>query len=400
VPTAANALAPPFTPSSTITVCPSGCAYTTLSAAIIGLSNANQALGTVTDNVEITMKAGTYEDCIQFGNNSPFTPPTNDRVWHLPQHLWIKGIGGDFARMEGMDNLNYLCQGKGLIVFWGNVSDTLYIDNLELADQSTAGPTAAFYPASGSAVLRNVNIHDGENGILSGESPATFTIQNSRFAREGGATGPQHNLYIGGGTTTFTLDHSISQQASWGHEAKSRAFVSIFNCDQMVGSQDPFYIDSENIDCPEGRDCRIQNNTLVKGPGSTQQNQIGWMMDHELGKPAGTWALTLTNNIIIYDGSDFHWAAFIGPPVNGSASQMTSPPSMWTNNVFVGGASPADLMTPYSTYHVVNTLGFPDPSQVTEIGDTYFQSRAAAGISQTIPPPPGCSGPIGNLAIP
>jgi hypothetical protein len=400
-PSATNTLAPPFTPTQTLTVCPSGCMYTEMSLALIGLSNSN--LSNTADNVLITMQAGAYEDCQQFGNVSPFSAPTIDRLWHLPQHLWIKGVGGGFARIEGMYNPTFLCESKGLIVFWGNVNDILYLENLELADWSTAGATGGVYLATGSATMRNLYIHDGENCILSGNNGAfDFVLQNEHLARCGGPSGPQHNAYFGDGANTVTMSHSLSEQTTFGHEFKSRAFTTTVTCNQLRGSQDTFFVDSEEVDCPEGRICNISNNTIVKGAGSPQQNQIGWMMDFESGaQPGHTWSLNLSNNIIIYDATDFHWGVYIGPsrPSPGP-SQMTSPPDTWTNNIFVGGPPPAAPMTPYYSFSIDGGLGYPDTSQVTEVGDAYYATRAAAGITQTYPPPPGCAGTIGNLAIP
>lgn len=401
MPTAPNTLTPPFTPTQTLTVCPSGCKYPLLSAALIGLSNSNHS--NTADNVLVTMQAGAYEDCQQFGNNSPFTAPTNDRLWHIPPHLWIKGIGGGFARIEGMNNPAFLCQGKGLIVYWGGANDTLYLENLELADWSTAGATGGVYLATGSATMRNLYIHDGENCILSGNNGQyNYVLQNVHLSECGGASGPQHNAYFGDGANAVTMSYSLSEKAVYGHEIKSRAFTTTLTCNQLRGTQDAYFVDSEEADCPEGRICNISNNTIVKGPGSPQQNQIGWMMDYESGpQPGHRWSLNLSDNIIIYDGTDFHWGVYIGPtsPSPGP-SLMTSHPDPWTNNIFVGGPPPAAPMTPFYSYSLGTRSGYPDTSQVTEVGDAYYSTRAAAGITQTYPPPPGCTGTIGNMAVP
>jgi hypothetical protein len=401
VPNATNTLAPPFTPNQTITVCPSGCQYTLLTNALIGLSNAN--IGGITDNTLITMQSGAYYDCTQFGNNSPFTAPTSDRQWHLPQHLWIKGIGGNFARFEGVSAL--LCNGKGTIVFWGMPNDVLYLENLELADWATDAPTGGVYAALGNVTMRNLYLHDGDNCIITGNNqPYDFVVQNLHLARCGGPIGPEHNAYFGDGANTLNWSNTLSEQVLFGHGVKSRAFINHFTCNQFRGSQDPYYVDSEEIDCPEGRECHIDNNTLVKGSGSSQQNQIGWALDTEDARPPQPphiWSLNLNNNIVISDDlNSAHWFVYIGPAPALTPSIMTSPPYTWSNNVFVGGK--AGQAFPYDSFQIDNgsNNGYPDPTQVTESGDTQFATRAAAGITQTYPPPPGCSGTIGNLAIP
>jgi hypothetical protein len=399
-PTSANTLTPPFTPSQTLTVCPAGCQYQQLSAAIIGLSNSNHS--NTADNVLITMQGGTYEDCIQFGNSSPFTPPTNDHIWHLPKHLWVQGVGGSMPRIEGMLNPSFLCAGKGLIVFWGGPSDLLTLDNLELADWDTAGPSGGIYAALGNITWRNLYIHDGEMCIITGNSGSfNYSLQNVHFARCGGSSGPSHDAYFGEGANTLDINHSLLEQALLGHEVKSRAWINHFSCNQFRGSQDPYYVDSEEIDCPEGRECHIDNNVVVKGSGSTQQNQIGWAQDVEGGappQPAHIWSLTLNNNLIIDDDPNkAHWFVYIGPGVVGP-TYMTSPPNAWTNNTFVGG--PAGNTWPYQAQILPALPAYPDTTQVTESGNVQYATRAAAGITQTYPPPPGCSGTVGNMAVP
>jgi hypothetical protein len=256
--------------------------------------------------------------------------------------------------------------------------------------------------------MRNLYIHDGEMCVITGNSgPFNFTLQNVHLARCGEATGPAHDAYFGEGANTVVIDHSLLEQALVGHEVKSRAFVSHFTCNQLRGSQDPYYIDSEEIDCPEGRECHIDNNTIVKGTGSTQPNQVGWGLDIEGGfppLPGRIWSLNLNNNLMIDDDlGKTHYFVYIGPAVNGSASIMTSPPNLWANNTFVGG--PLGTPDPYGSYpfasfHINTPTGYPDPSQVTENGDVQYATRAAAGITQTYPPPPGCSGTVGNMAVP
>jgi hypothetical protein len=401
VPTATNTLTPPFTPSQMLTVCPSGCQYPLLSAALIGLSNSNH--GNTADNVLITVGAGTYEDCQQFGNSSPFNAPTDDRIWHLPQHLWIQGVGGSMPRLEGMLNPKFLCNGKGIIVFWGGPGDILTLDNLELADWSTAAPTGGVYAALGNITMRNLYIHDGEMCVITGNSGSqNFVLYNVHFARCGEGTGPAHDAYFGEGANTVDINHSLVEQALVGHEVKSRAFVNHFTCNQFRGSQDPYYVDSEEIDCPEGHECHIDNNTIVKGLGSAQQNQIGWMTDVEGGLPPQSphvWSLTLNNNLIIDDDPNKqHWFVYVGPNIVSSSSYITSPPNTWINNIFVGG--PVGNTYPYLAERLPSLPAYPDPLQVTEVNTQQYATRAAAGITQAYPPPPGCSGTIGNMAVP
>lgn len=409
MPTAPNTLVPPFVPSQILSVCPVGCQYTQLSRALIGLSNSNHS--NTAKNVLITMQAGAYEDCQQFGNDSPFTAPTDDRIWHLPHHLWIKGIGGGFAHISTMDNPAYSCYSKGTIVFWGTPSDILTIDNLEISDWVNMAPSGAVYVGTGNVTLRNVYIHDGNMGLITGNHNLYhYIVQNSRFARGGGSAGPSHNVYVGS-EASFSIDHSISEQSLVGHEVKTRAITSHVTCNQLRGSQDPYFIDSEEVNFAQatgnGMDSHLDNNTIVKGIGSTQQEQAGWATDFEGGhNPALLSQILVSNNIFIDDDpKTTHWFMYIGPgPYGSGMSIMSSPPNTWKNNIFVGG--PLGNSDPHGSYPYaafrLSPAGsqYPDPGQVTEIGDMQYATRAAAGITQMYPPPPGCTGTIGNIAVP
>jgi hypothetical protein len=289
-----------------------------------------------------------------------------------------------------------------VIVFWGAPNDVLTLDNLEIGDWTTASPSAGVYAALGHISLRNVYIHDGEMCIISGNSGTfDYSLQNVHFARRGGSAGPAHDAYFGDGANTLSIDHSLLEQALLGHEVKSRAWVTQFTCNQIRGSQDPYYVDSEQIDCAEGRECHIDNNTIVKGLGSTQQNQIGWAQDVESGAPSQPphkRSLTLNNNIIIDDDPNTtHWFVYMGPAREGP-TYLTSPPNIWSNNIFVGG--PAGSTWPSLAEILPALPAYPDTSEITEVGTKQFATRAAAGITQMYPPPPGCSGTIGNMAVP
>ncbi|MGA7265285.1 MAG: hypothetical protein WBX30_30990 [Stellaceae bacterium] len=238
-------------------------------------------------------------------------------------------------------------------------------------------------------------------------------FRNSRFARGGGPAGPSHNIYIGEGGSTFSIDHSISEQALVGHEVKSRAITTHVTRNLLKGSQDPYFVDSEEVNFAQatgnGMDSHLDNNTLVKGVGSNQQQRSGWATDFEGGyNPALVYQILVNNNIFIDDDpTTTHWFMYIGPGPYGSGISIManpSPPDTWNNNVFVGG--PVSNPTPYGSYPFaafrLNPAGsqYPDPGQVTEIGDVQYATRAAAGITQMYPPPPGCTGAIGNMAVP
>jgi len=59
------------------------------------------------------------------------------------------------------------------------------------------------------------------------------------------------------------------------------------------------WIPRRSIDYPEGRETHLDKNTVVKGLGSNQQDQIGWTMDFEAGViPGAQYSAQFNNNII------------------------------------------------------------------------------------------------------
>ena len=115
------------------------------------------------------------------------------------------------------------------------------------------------------------------------------------------------------------------------------------------------------------------------------------------------YTVSVNSNIFIWDGTAQHWFFYIGP--TSRADIMHPEPQTWTNNWFVGsnGAPDPYGVYPYYSYAAPNAAtgtGYPNTTQITEVGDVQYPNRAAAGITQTYPPPPGCTGTIGNMAVP
>jgi len=63
---------------------------------------------------------------------------------------------------------------RKMIVYWGNNGDVLTLDNLEISDWANGQATGGIYAATGSITMRNLYIHDGSNGVLSGTATPRF----------------------------------------------------------------------------------------------------------------------------------------------------------------------------------------------------------------------------------
>jgi hypothetical protein len=375
-PSGPNSIAAPWTPAQTLTVCPVGCNFSLPSAAF--------AAAAATDFTKITIQ-GVYADCA---------------VISAPAHLWLQGVGGDFAAM----GWTLPCSSKGTIVF--NSGGQLIIDNMALGDvaQGGSGNGAAIWVSQGGDLqLRNDYIHDSSMGLLTQNTqPNTFEIANTVFTRNGGVDGPSHNFYIGGGGVNLTMKNSISRQATNGYEMKSRAAVNNLTCNLLIGDQDGYYHDSGLIDDSDAGEDHIHNNLFIKGPGTLNRHFFGFGL--ETGGPGTvppgvgypTRFVDFAGNIIINDDPDhssshFNWFWYIAD------SMLPSPPYTTTNNIWVGD-------TTANTFQFVDPLGDTPPVPTGQFiqgpTDQIFGSRAAAGLSQPFPIPAACTEQIGNVSVP
>ena len=364
-PSGTNSFVAPWTPARTLTVCPAGCDFSLPSAAVAAASS--------TDFTKITVRAGAYVDCMRVG---------------APAHLWLQGVGGDFAAM----GWTLPCNSQGTIVF--NSGGQLIIDNMALGDVAQGGSGnggAIWVSGGGDLQLRNDYLHDSSMGLITQNSqPNTFEITNTVFTRNGGVSGPSHNIYIGAGGVKTTMKNSISRQAITGYEFKTRSLVNNLTCNLLIGDQDALYNDSALIDDGPGSEDHLHNNLFLKGPGTVNFHFFGWGIDQE-GQVNSPRFVDMDGNIVINDDPDlssphFSWYWYI------FNSMIPSPPYTTTNNIWVG--DPA-----HNTFAGVNP-----PISPTEFvqgpTDRIFVSRAAAGLSQPFPIPAACTEQIGNVSVP
>jgi hypothetical protein len=364
-PSGTNSFVAPWTPARTLTVCPAGCDFSLPSAAVAAASS--------TDFTKITVQAGAYVDCMRVG---------------APAHLWLQGVGGDFAAM----GWTLPCNSQGTIVF--NSGGQLIIDNMALGDVAQGGSGnggAIWVSGGGDLQLRNDYLHDSSMGLITQNSqPNTFEITNTVFTRNGGVSGPSHNIYIGAGSVKTTMKNSISRQAITGYEFKTRSLVNNLTCNLLIGDQDALYNDSALIDDGPGSEDHLHNNLFLKGPGTVNFHFFGWGIDQE-GQVNSPRFVDMDGNIVINDDPDlssphFSWYWYI------FNSMIPSPPYTTTNNIWVG--DPA-----HNTFAGVNP-----PISPTEFvqgpTDRIFVSRAAAGLSQPFPIPAACTEQIGNVSVP
>jgi hypothetical protein len=343
------------------------------------------------DFVKVEIGPGAYPTCIG-------TTFSNETM--LPHHLWLQGYGGSFP-VVGWSN----CQSKATVL-WGNGNtdgdgSILVVDNLRITNVICDNDAGIRPDGSGDILIRNVIVTQTCMGTLTGDFHNEITILNSRFSRDGGETGPSHNIYVGEGAdiSTLTITDTISEQANIGYELKTRAKNTVLNCNILRGDIDPFNPHSSVIDFAEGRESHLTNNLLYEGPAVISQSfayMLLWGGDIE-GEPILTNNFVVANgNYIVEDypgssGSRNFWninasqpTPSPSPPYSfGPNSYMFTAPWSGTPSLAQFGASPTNLL-------------FPSPS------DTIYDNRVSAGMPNvTYPIPPGCAGhTIGNVSVP
>ena len=136
-------------------------------------------------------------------------------------NLTVRGVNGR-AKINGGGDPANSASGKGIFVI---AAPNATIENFEIAGASVADQNGAGIRHQGTNLtLRNVYLHDNQNGILG--SPATdktgeVLMDASEFANNGAGDGQTHNIYLGH-YAKITLQYSYSHGAKVGHLVKLR----------------------------------------------------------------------------------------------------------------------------------------------------------------------------------
>jgi hypothetical protein len=139
-------------------------------------------------------------------------------------------------------------------------------------------------------------LHDNQDGILAGASPATdITIDRTELAHNGDGSGYTHNVYVGD-IRSFTMRDSWSHDAVEGHLVKSRARRNTIMHNRLTGERGT---DSYELDLPNAGTARIVGNVIEQGPSTHNPLIVSY---GEEGVPAGyDTHLTARFNTIVND---------------------------------------------------------------------------------------------------
>jgi len=156
---------------------------------------------------------------------------------------------------------------KGLFVTKGS---NITIDGFRFASaRSTSGNGAGIRVESKNLTVRNSEFIGNQNGMLitPGSLRGTVTISNSLFKGNGAGDGQSHGLYANA-LDKLVVTNTRFEGTKVGHHLKSRADVNVVTGSSFVDTSMSGAA-SYQIELPEGGAATIENNSLVKGPYSS-----------------------------------------------------------------------------------------------------------------------------------
>lgn len=341
-------LADPVTSGRELRVCPSGCTYTLLSAAVAAIA----------DGDTILIEPGTYDDCATINANN----------------IVIRGLKSASGARPSFGPK--VCGRKGILVIGGH---DVRIESLELhgaidttnTDNNWAGVRLDSNGQIANIQLRDLFIHDCDNGVLGpniSAHPNVLLVESSVFSQLGRA-GYAHGLYIGEAPDLFVIRNStVSSNHDDGHLIKSRAHHSIVECSTVAS------LNGENsyaMDFPNGGTVEVRNSVVEQGPNINNGSNLFVSFALESGS-AAPHRLLLQNNVLVNDYTGVGRAR-----VGGSGSSVDA--TGWAGNQYVGTGM-------FTVEGVTGATG----------GFTNVSSRTAAGLQAfdgtlaTLPSAPHC----------
>lgn len=237
----------------------------------------SEAAKVVRDGDRVEIEAGEYFDCA---------------TWQASNILLI-GVNGQPQLKE------QTCRGKAIWITHPS-SRNVVVENIAFSGMKVPSLNGAGIRHEGNGLtLRNVYMHDGESGLLTGNDKYEddILIENSLFERLGNK-GQAHPIYVGS-ARSFTLKNSVVRNCM--NEAncvKTRAYFNHLSCNVVDSATSP---SSWELELSLGGNIRIENNTIVQGPASENNNIVGYAMEYRTADPRRQQQLSILNNIFIND---------------------------------------------------------------------------------------------------
>jgi len=162
---------------------------------------------------------------------------------------------------------------KGILIVRANT----VITSVEISGARVpSGNGAAIRHEAGNLTLRRVKLHDSQDGVLTGTTPAEVLIEDCELYSCGSGTGQTHALYIGR-VTKLVCTRSRFRDTRIGHHLKSRAATTIVR-DCELGT-DFEGTESYNLDFENGGDVTVENCVLRQGPKTDNSVMVNFGND-------------------------------------------------------------------------------------------------------------------------
>ncbi len=193
----------------------------------------------------VRIDAGTYIDCA---------------VWRTPG-ITIQGTGREVV-LTGR-----VCLGQAIFLIEAN---DVTIQGLTFRDATSDGHNAAGIKMVGNNLtVRNSRFEHNENGILAGGSSASkVRISDSVFIGNGACINAcAHGVYAGEAIGLLEIERCVFLDTRTAHHIKSRALQTVVRDSRIEDGESG--TSSYLIETPQGGDLLVQNNSMQKGPNSS-----------------------------------------------------------------------------------------------------------------------------------
>lgn len=226
--------------------------------------------------------------------------------------LYVKDVGAwnadslvlrcssGFAHLDAQSTA---AQRKGIWVINGKHT---YVEGIEFsgcAISAADGENGAGIRLQGTSLeCRRCYFHDNQEGILTGQDPASdILLEACEFARNGVESGTnagyEHHIYIGHDRTA-TVKFCYFHNSIQGHEIKSRASNNYILYNHIVDG--PTGDGSLSIDLPNGGLSYVIGNTIEKGPATVNATILGYGEEGIINADSEYYVV---NNTVVVDRS-------------------------------------------------------------------------------------------------
>jgi hypothetical protein len=187
----------------------------------------------------------------------------------------IRGMTPDAKLEWTLGTSERMALGKGLIVCQAvDPTSVFVIENLELTGARVIDRNGAGVRGDGcaSVTVRNCNIHDNENGVLS--IATRLVLEGNTFLNNGNGAGNAHGVYANStGIEEVIAEGNTFGKTLEGNHFKSRAKRTVFRRN-MVAELDGTC--SWQVDLSNGGDCLVEKNVIEQGPNAANRNIVSY----------------------------------------------------------------------------------------------------------------------------